>query len=281
MSELDIKQKLIDNGLENYIDIFSKNHLFDERVLSEMTNEDYVSIGITIIGDRKKLLLLFRADNNSVCYTNNLLKDAKDTLNEEYINILKNGKEYCYKSLEPNKLLCRKCHSVVSEDSTLCWNCNNNLVEQKKYSSSSTIENEKKEEIISEDKENKGVIYAFLIIVIIVIVFFTYACGSSENESSYNSASPRSYSSSNDLNGVSVGYSDTQLEINTTQTLHDVRIRINNNYIYEVSILPSGHYTVGLATFTDSKGNRFNPFSKKVIGVSIYCDEGFSYFTPK
>ena len=44
MSELDIKQKLIDNGLENYIDIFSKNHLFDERVLSEMTNEDFAAI---------------------------------------------------------------------------------------------------------------------------------------------------------------------------------------------------------------------------------------------
>lgn len=51
-------------------------------------------------------------------------EDTKD----EYVNISKNGKEYCYRASEPDKILCRKCLSEVSEESTLCWNCNNNLV---------------------------------------------------------------------------------------------------------------------------------------------------------
>ena len=65
MSEAEIKQKLIDNGLENYIKLFQDNHLFDEKVLYEMTNEDYISIGVTILGDRKKLLLLFKPTKES------------------------------------------------------------------------------------------------------------------------------------------------------------------------------------------------------------------------
>lgn len=59
MTSDEIKQKLIDNGLENYIPLFEEHHLLDISALSTMTNEDYLSIGVTIIGDRKKLLSLF------------------------------------------------------------------------------------------------------------------------------------------------------------------------------------------------------------------------------
>lgn len=58
--------------------------------------------------------------------------------NEEFIDVIRNGKEFCYKDSEPGKLLCRKCHSVVYEDSTRCPNCNNNLVVQKDESTYST-----------------------------------------------------------------------------------------------------------------------------------------------
>ena len=59
MTTEEIKQKLIDNNLESCIEILEENHLLDEAALSSMTNDDYISIGISIIGDRKKLLSLF------------------------------------------------------------------------------------------------------------------------------------------------------------------------------------------------------------------------------
>lgn len=60
MTQDEIKQKLTDNGLGSYIPAFEQNHLLDEDVLASMTDSDYVSIGVAILGDRKKLLLLFK-----------------------------------------------------------------------------------------------------------------------------------------------------------------------------------------------------------------------------
>ena len=295
MSEQEIKQKLIDNGLDKYISIFEENHLFDESVLKSLTNDDYVSIGITILGDRKKLQLLF--NNTEETTTENEKKEENKPVEEkeEYINTFKNGKEYCYKSSEPNKLLCRKCHAVVSEESTLCWNCNNNLVEQKyssspsysSYSSpivnSSSSSEDNYSKYVPKKETNKGKIVAYIIIGV-VVAFLTYTCvstGGGSSSSSGSSYSSSSSSSSKDLSGVSASLSSTQLEIKTTQTLHDVRIRINGDYTYEVSTLSPGTYTAGLATFADSKGNRFNPFKQKVTRVTIFCKEGSTGFTPK
>lgn len=300
MSEAEIKQKLIDNGLENYVQVFQDNHLFDEKVLYEMTNEDYISIGVTILGDRKKLLLLFKPTKESSTESTEQSEEKKKEIKEEYINTYKNGKEYCYKSTEPDKLLCRKCHAVVSEDSTLCWNCNNNLVEQKastntyysSYSSSTPIVSsssmdDNTTKYTSKKETNKGKIVAYIIIAVIAF-FITYTCVSESGSSSSSSSSRSSYSSSSsssssskDLSGVSASLSTTQLEIKTTQTLHNVRIRINGDYTYEVSTLTPGTYTAGLTTFADSKGNRFNPFTQKVTRVTIFCKEGSTGFTPK
>ena len=83
-----------------------------------------------------------------------------------------------------------------------------------------------------------------------------------------------------ELTGVKVRFSDTQLEITTNQTLHNVRFRLNGDYTYKVKTLSPGTYTVGLATFTDTKGNRFNPFSIRVQRVSIFCSEGSTYVLP-
>lgn len=291
MTQEEIKQKLIDNNLEKYISVFEENHLFDESVLHTLTNDDFISIGITILGDRKKLQLLF---NNTEETSEKNATDEQPK--EEYINIVKNGKEFCYLSSEPNKMLCRKCHSRVSEDDTLCAHCNNTLVEQNysstpsyySYSSpivSSSSDDNIDSEYIPRKESNKGKVITFIIVASIV-AFMTYACvsggsGSSSNKNytSINSSSSSS-SSSKDLSGVSVSLSTTQLELKTSQTLHNVRIRINGDYTYEVSALEPGTYTAGLATFTDSKGNRFNPFSQKVTGVSIFCREGSAYFMP-
>lgn len=276
MDKQELKQKLINNGLDKYISIFEENHLFDEAVLKSLTNEDYISIGITILGDRKKLQLLF----------NNTEKNIKEPINEkekqeenkdveekdEYINIIRNGKEFCYKSSELGKLLCRKCHAAVSEGSTLCWNCNNNLVEQK-YSSpivndSSSSKNENSyAKYVPSKKINKTKIIVS-IIVAIILIFITYTCLSEGSVSSKN------------LRGISTSLSTTQLKLNTDKTLHNLKIKINGDYTYTESILPSGTYTVGLAAFADSEGNRFNPFIQKITRISIFCDEGSTYFTP-
>ncbi|MEE3314450.1 MAG: hypothetical protein VZR56_09875 [Treponema sp.] len=125
MSEEEIKQKLKDNGLENYIPIFQDNHLLDADVLASLTNEDYISVGITILGDRKKLQLLF---SNDIKETVSVTEPKK----EEFIDITRGGKDFCYKASEPEKLLCRKCHAEVSDESTMCWNCNNALVSKDK-----------------------------------------------------------------------------------------------------------------------------------------------------
>lgn len=85
--------------------------------------------------------------------------------------------------------------------------------------------------------------------------------------------------SAKDLTGMNIRFSNTQLEITTNQTLHNVRFRLNGDYTYEVKNLSAGTYTVGLATFTDAKGNRFNPFTKKVERISVFCSEGSTYFT--
>lgn len=191
-------------------------------------------------------------------------------------HITRSGKEFCYTSSDLGKLLCRKCHAAVGEESTLCWNCNNNLVEQE-YSPynlySSSIENASSSsennysKYVPSKKINKAKIIV-PIIVAVVVAFITYTCLS---EGSVRSK---------DLKGVSTSLSTTQLKLNTNKTLHNLRIRINGDYTYTESILLSGTYTVGLANFVDSKGNRFNPFTQKVTRVTIFCDEGSTYFTP-
>ena len=93
--------------------------------------EDYISIGITVLGDRRKIQFLFKSTAESSVSTENEQNDNNSNgEKQEFVNIVKNGKEYCYKATDPEKLLCRKCHANVSEESTLCWNCNNNLVYQ-------------------------------------------------------------------------------------------------------------------------------------------------------
>lgn len=87
--------------------------------------------------------------------------------------------------------------------------------------------------------------------------------------------------SAKDLTGIDIQFTDTHLEISTWKHLHNVRFRLNGDYTYEVKDLPIGDYTAGLATFVDKKGNRFNPFATKALRVSVFCDEGSTYFTAR
>jgi hypothetical protein len=59
------KDVLLENRLEEYIDIFTKNKLTDLEIISELTEYDLEKLGITIMGDRKKILKIFSTSKNS------------------------------------------------------------------------------------------------------------------------------------------------------------------------------------------------------------------------
>ena len=56
----ELKNKLIENGLSEYIDMLEQQRLNTEDLLSELTQSDFEKIGINFIGDQKKMLKLFQ-----------------------------------------------------------------------------------------------------------------------------------------------------------------------------------------------------------------------------
>lgn len=72
MTEADeVKKLLKENGLESYIQIFEEQHLLDRKVLSSLTKDDYRELGISLIGDRKKMELLFSTSHTTTTEINN------------------------------------------------------------------------------------------------------------------------------------------------------------------------------------------------------------------
>ena len=57
-----VKEILEENGLSEYAGIFEQNKLTSVGVLADLTENDYAQIGITVLGDRKKLMKLFSGD---------------------------------------------------------------------------------------------------------------------------------------------------------------------------------------------------------------------------
>ncbi len=62
---MDKREKVISilkkNGLESYIPLFEKNKLMDKKLLSKMTERQFERIGIDNIGDRKRLVQIFKS----------------------------------------------------------------------------------------------------------------------------------------------------------------------------------------------------------------------------
>ena len=54
------KDILIENNLSQYIELFEKNNLTDIIIISELNETDYEKIGINTMGDRKKIIKIFR-----------------------------------------------------------------------------------------------------------------------------------------------------------------------------------------------------------------------------
>ena len=63
--KMDKREKVISilkkNGLESYIPLFEKNNLMDKKLLSKMTERQFERIGIDNIGDRKRLVQIFKS----------------------------------------------------------------------------------------------------------------------------------------------------------------------------------------------------------------------------
>jgi len=57
-----LKEKLIENGLYDYINIFEQHKLDTEELLSDLTQFDFDKMGINLIGDQKKILSLFKKE---------------------------------------------------------------------------------------------------------------------------------------------------------------------------------------------------------------------------
>jgi hypothetical protein len=55
----ELRMILMNNGLEDYIKIFEQHKLLDIRIVSDLTESDLEKIGISALGDRKKILRLF------------------------------------------------------------------------------------------------------------------------------------------------------------------------------------------------------------------------------
>lgn len=62
---MDKREKVIailkKNGLESYIPLFEKNNLMDKKLLSKMTERQFERIGVDNIGDRKRLVQIFKS----------------------------------------------------------------------------------------------------------------------------------------------------------------------------------------------------------------------------
>jgi hypothetical protein len=56
--------KLQDNGLSEYITIFERERLYSEELLRDLNQSDFEKLGVTFIGDQKKMLKLFSEQNN-------------------------------------------------------------------------------------------------------------------------------------------------------------------------------------------------------------------------
>ncbi len=254
MTAEEIKQKLIDNGFESLITTFEENHLLDEAALSTMTDADYQSIGVTILGDRKKLIYLFSNGTTST-----VLEETESEPVEEFINIERNGKEFCYKDSEPGILLCRKCHDRVSEDDTLCSHCNNSLVHSDTPSISSytapSYSSQDNSTYIPPSKSKspaKGIITFLVLAAIAAGIFFIYKSGAKSN---YNDK----------LKTVSSKIMDSSTEAESCVSLiHSVWY----NCIFEKSSSETNKYTQWRSgsyykDFNDALNNLFNDYDFK------------------
>jgi hypothetical protein len=55
----ELREILMNNDLADYVQIFEKHKLLDVKIVSDLTESDLEKIGVSALGDRKKILRLF------------------------------------------------------------------------------------------------------------------------------------------------------------------------------------------------------------------------------
>ena len=123
----ELRKILEENSLSEYIEVLEREKLLTVEDLKSLSQDDYKELGINALGDRKKFLKLFADNSSSQTEIINAVVVQDD---EEYINTTRRGRKLCYKTSNPNHFYCPKCHSSVNEDASLCWNCNEDLVDK-------------------------------------------------------------------------------------------------------------------------------------------------------
>ena len=73
ITELNYKDIFIKNNLESYVELFERNKLVDISIITELNEDDLEKLGIDIMGDRKKILKIFR-EKELIDYLDNLNK---------------------------------------------------------------------------------------------------------------------------------------------------------------------------------------------------------------
>ena len=133
---------------------------------------------------------------------------------------------------------------------------------------------------------------AFLIFITIGIISFFLNDGAKNLTSNSSSSKPEQSSSIQDLNAT-VGFDDIQFIIVNKNVFdwRNVKLEINDKafssgYVCNIPLIKAGNeYTIGSMQFAKSNGERFNPFTYKVLSLSIWCDtpkgKGFYYGTWK
>lgn len=75
-----IHKILIDNNLEKYFSLFQKENILSLEILSCLSENDFEKIGITPLGDKKRLNLLFKDKNYSTINFEQSLKNREEQL---------------------------------------------------------------------------------------------------------------------------------------------------------------------------------------------------------
>jgi hypothetical protein len=86
-NNINYKDILIKNGLDEYIELFEKNRLNDIEIIIDLTENDYEKLGIELMGDRKRLLKIFSKNEIDNFYIEYLKE------NEQNVNVIGESNE--------------------------------------------------------------------------------------------------------------------------------------------------------------------------------------------
>ena len=84
------KDMFLENNLEEYCDIFEKNKLTDLDIIAELNETDLEKLGITIMGDRKKILKIISKNILSDIIPSQIINEKPSLPDTSYLETAKN-----------------------------------------------------------------------------------------------------------------------------------------------------------------------------------------------